>query len=72
MLERFVCKLSNVRFGAEEWISGSAFAFREGKLTMPVAGSTIRETVSTAMTWLELLFQGQYFRQFAVDTSSQE
>lgn len=39
--------------------------------TMPVDGSTIRERVSTATTWLELLFQGQYLRQFAVETSSQ-
>lgn len=40
--------------------------------TMPVDGSTERDRVSTAMTWVDLSFQGQYLRQFAVETSSQE
>ena len=39
---------------------------------IPVAGSTDRESVSTAMTCSDLLFQGPYFCQLAVDTSSQE
>lgn len=43
----------------------------EGR-TMPVEGSTERERVSTAMTWVDLSFQGQYLRQLAVETSSQE
>lgn len=40
--------------------------------TIPVDGSTAREMVSTATTWLEDLFHGQYFRQLAVETSSHE
>lgn len=43
-----------------------------GKYTIPVDGSTVRERVSTATTWLEDLFHGQYFRQLAVETSSHE
>jgi hypothetical protein len=39
---------------------------------MPVAGSTSRESVSTAMTCVDLSFHGQYLRQLAVDTSSHE
>ena len=39
---------------------------------MPVSGSTDRERVSTEVTCVDLSFQGQYFRQLAVDTSSQE
>ena len=39
---------------------------------MPVEGSTSRERVSTAMTCVLLLFQGQYLRQLAVETSSHE
>lgn len=42
------------------------------QLTMPVLGSTDRESVSTPTTWVDLSFQGQYLRQFAVDTSSHE
>jgi hypothetical protein len=41
-------------------------------LTMPVWGSTDRESVSTATTWVDLSFQGQYLRQLAVETSSHE
>ena len=40
--------------------------------TMPVSGSMERERVSTAITWVDLSFQGQYLRQLAVETSSQE
>ena len=40
--------------------------------TMPVSGSICRDNVSTAMTCVDLSFQGQYLRQLAVDTSSQE
>ena len=40
--------------------------------TMPVDGSTERARVSTAMTCVDLSFQGQYLRQFAVETSSHE
>ena len=43
-----------------------------GEHTMPVAGSTDLESVSTATTWVDLSFHGQYLRQLAVDTSSQE
>lgn len=39
---------------------------------MPVWESTTLDKVSTAMTWGDLSFQGQYLRQFAVETSSQE
>lgn len=39
---------------------------------MPVDESTRLERVSTAMTWGDLSFHGQYLRQFAVLTSSQE
>jgi hypothetical protein len=39
---------------------------------IPVEESTVRERVSTAMTWVDLSFHGQYFRQLAVLTSSQE
>lgn len=39
---------------------------------MPVAASTRRESVSTAITWVLSLFHGQYFNQFPVDTSFQE
>lgn len=39
---------------------------------MPVFGSTVLDMVSTATTWVDLSFQGQYLRQFAVETSSQE
>lgn len=42
------------------------------ELTMPVDGSTVRERVSTAMTCLQDSFQGPYFRQFDVETSSHE
>lgn len=42
------------------------------KLTMPVAGSTCRARVSTAITCVLLSFHGQYFLQFAVETSSHE
>lgn len=41
-------------------------------LTMPVDGSTWRDRVSTAMTCVVLSFQGLYFLQLAVDTSSHE
>ena len=44
----------------------------EGKHTMPVEGSTERESVSTAITCVDLSFQGQYLRQLAVETSSHE
>lgn len=37
-----------------------------------MAGSRLREIVSTAMTWVDWSFHGQYFLQFAVETSSQE
>lgn len=40
--------------------------------TIPVGASTDRDKVSTATTWVDLLFHGQYLRQFAVDTSFQE
>lgn len=56
------------------WIlaeEGGGWEGRE-KRTMPVAWSTLRDRVSTAMTWLEVLFHGQYFCQFAVETSDQE
>jgi hypothetical protein len=39
---------------------------------MPVSGSTVRDSVSVAMTCVDLSFHGQYFRQFAVETSSHE
>lgn len=39
---------------------------------MPLLGSMCRESVSTAMTCGADLFQGQYLRQFCVETSSQE
>jgi len=39
---------------------------------MPVSGSIRRDKVSTAITCVDLSFHGQYFRQFAVETSSQE
>ena len=42
------------------------------ELTIPVSASTCRDRVSTAMTCVDLSFHGQYFLQFAVDTSSQE
>ena len=38
---------------------------------IPVAGSTWRERVSTATTWEDFWFQGQYFNQFAAETSAQ-
>ena len=38
---------------------------------MPLLGSTFRESVSTAMTCEEDLFQGQYLSQLAVETSFQ-
>lgn len=41
-------------------------------LTMPVAGSTRRDSVSTAITCELCLFHGQYLTQLAVETSSQE
>jgi vacuolar-type H+-ATPase subunit B/Vma2 len=41
-------------------------------LTMPVAGSTVRLSVSTAMTCGVFSFQGPYFRQLLVETSSHE
>lgn len=44
----------------------------ERGLTMPVALSIVRESVSTATTCGDLSFHGQYFLQFAVDTSSHE
>lgn len=37
---------------------------------MPVSLSTDLESVSTAMTCVDLQFQGQYLRQLAVETSS--
>lgn len=39
---------------------------------MLVDGSRVRERVSTAMTCVDWSFQGQYFLQLAVETSSQE
>ena len=39
---------------------------------IPVPGSMCRERVSTAMTCEVDLFQGQYLRQFWVETSFQE
>lgn len=45
---------------------------RDGERTMPVAGLIVRERVSTAMTCCAFSFQGEYFCQFAVETSSQE
>ena len=39
---------------------------------MPVAGSTERDNVSTAMTCGVLGFHGEYFCQFAVVTSAHE
>ena len=54
----------------EVW--GLRLWWRGEKRTMPVAWSTLRDRVSTAMTWLEVLFHGQYFCQFAVETSDQE
>lgn len=42
------------------------------RLTMPVDGSTVRESVSTAMTCLQDSFHGPYFCQFDVETSSHE
>lgn len=47
-------------------------AKRAGALTMPVTGSTWRERVSTAITCGVFSFQGQYFRQLLIETSSQE
>ena len=41
-------------------------------LTMPVDGSTLRDSVSTATTWFVDLFQGEYLSQFAVETSDHE
>ena len=49
---------------------GLKCASKEGH-TMPVHGSTDRDNVSTAITCVDLSFQGQYFRQFAVETSAQ-
>lgn len=42
------------------------------RLTMPVSGSTTLDNVSTATTWVDLSFHGQYLRQLAVETSFQE
>lgn len=39
---------------------------------MPVEGSMVLDNVSTAVTCVDLSFQGQYFRQLAVETSSHE
>jgi hypothetical protein len=39
---------------------------------MPVSGSTVRDNVSVAITCVDFSFQGQYFRQLAVETSSHE
>jgi hypothetical protein len=39
---------------------------------MPLAGSIVRERVSTAMTCGVISFQGPYFRQLDVETSSHE
>ena len=44
----------------------------ENSRTMPDEESTFCERVSTAMTCGVFSFQEQYFRQFAVDTSSHE
>lgn len=57
------------------WVSlgpHTGWALAGGELTMPVAGSTLLERVSTATTWLQRSFQAQYFRQFAQETSRQE
>lgn len=77
---RFGCRLLDVRFvtrGIEGISIYESMAKGRGKgcdeRTMPVVGSTWRERVSTAMTWVVLSFHGlPYFRQLAVDTSSQE
>lgn len=42
------------------------------RLTTPVDESTDLDNVSTATTCVDLSFHGQYLRQFAVETSSQE
>jgi hypothetical protein len=39
---------------------------------MPVSGSSVRLTVSTAVTCVDFWFHGQYFRQLAVDTYSHD
>lgn len=44
----------------------------EESLTMPVAGSTVRLSVSTAITCGVFSFHGPYFRQLLVETSSHE
>ena len=36
-----------------------------------MTGSRVRERVSTAITCVDLSFQGQYLRQLAVETSAQ-
>jgi hypothetical protein len=60
-------------FCAELLISlARAMGERTGLRTMPVDGSTVRDRVSTAMTCLQLSFQGPYFRQLLVLTSSHE
>lgn len=42
-----------------------------GGSTMPVCGSTLRLTVSTATTWVLCVFHAQYLRQFAMETLAQ-
>ena len=57
----------------ERWKSKlDLIAMNLKKLTMPVDGSADLDSVSTAMTCVDLSFQGQYFRQLAVETSSHE
>lgn len=69
----FVGKLSDALNEATESVSWSGAKSKlPVLLTMPVAGSTRREIVSTAMTCEDSLFHGQYFRQFAVETSFHE
>ena len=45
---------------------------RRSVLRMPLDGSMLRASVSTAITCVDLSFQGQYLRQLAVETSSHE
>ena len=68
--EAFGAKLVDVSFS----FLISCFHVGSGRWrrTIPVEGSTDRDSVSTAITWVDLSFHGQYLRQFAVETSSHE
>ena len=72
MRVQFAGMLLGVQFVAADYVSQYPLETILAIRTIPVGLSMLRERVSTERTCVHLGFHGEYFCQFAIDTSSHE